>query len=62
MTKKLIYIIIFIIIFIPKVFADTQNGFIEYNGYQYAFQPGDEIKFEQYANHSKAIIFRKTNK
>jgi len=45
MIKKTIYILILILISAHVVFAETENAFLEYNGYKYEFQPGDEVKF-----------------
>ena len=45
MIKKLIYILILFILCINSVFAQTQNAYLNYNGYQYAFKPTDKAKF-----------------
>lgn len=45
MIKKLIYILITFIIFITPVLADTQSGYLEYSGFPYRFNKGDDIKF-----------------
>lgn len=50
MIKKIIYILILFIICGNYTFAQTQNAYLEYNGYQYAFKPGDEVKFLKNAN------------
>lgn len=50
MFKKLIYILIIIVICCNSCLAQTQEGYIEYNGYQYKFKPGDEAKFLKNAN------------
>lgn len=50
MIKKIIYILILIIISANFTLAETENAYLEYNGYRYEFQPGDEIKFLDNAN------------
>lgn len=53
MIKKLIYILILFIFFVNatgKASADTQNAYLEYNGYPYVFKQGDETKFMKKAN------------
>lgn len=63
MIKKLIYILILFIICANiqgnSVFAQTQNAYLEYNGYKYSFKPGDEIKFLKNANTSM-LLFEKS--
>ena len=43
-----------------SVFAQTQNAYLEYNGYRYKFKTGDEIKFFNNANKSM-LIFEKSS-
>jgi len=50
MIKKLIYIIIILLISVAPTLAETENAYVQYSGYDYAFQPGDELKFEANAN------------
>lgn len=50
MNKKIIYILIIIINFIPFAYANTQKGYLEYNGIQYVFKSEDEKVFLQKAD------------
>lgn len=50
MIKKIIYILILIIISANIVCAETENAYLQYSGYQYEFNPGDEIKFAKNAD------------
>lgn len=51
MIKKIIYILLLIIIFSANsVLAQMQEAYIQYNGYQYKFNPGDDAKFIKNAN------------
>ncbi|MFA7658191.1 MAG: hypothetical protein WCY19_02025 [Candidatus Gastranaerophilaceae bacterium] len=59
MIKKLIYILILFITFSHPASAQTQNAYLEYSGYQYAFKPGDEAKFLKNAN-SNILLFEKS--
>lgn len=56
MMKKIIYILILIIIFAHSVTAETQYATVEYGGYDYAFKPGDEINFLNYANKNMRLF------
>lgn len=51
MIKKLIYIsIFFIILCCNTAWAETQRGYVQYNGCSYAFKSGDDILFLKQAN------------
>lgn len=50
MMKKLIYILILIIFCTNIAYAETQNAYLLYDGFPYAFKPGDEAKFLKQAN------------
>ncbi|MDD3435655.1 MAG: hypothetical protein PHC64_00730 [Candidatus Gastranaerophilales bacterium] len=45
MTKNIVYILIAFMICANAVFAQTQNAYVQYNGYEYEFKKGDELKF-----------------
>lgn len=55
MLKKIIYILILIVISANFVWAETENAYLEYNGYQYEFRPGDDAKFIKNANKNLAL-------
>lgn len=55
MIKKLIYISICILICANFVFAQTQDAYIKYNGYEYEFKPGDELKFLKNADRNTLL-------
>ncbi len=54
MIKKVIQILILIVISANFVLAETQNAYLEYEGIQYKFSPGDEVKF--YNNASRSML------
>lgn len=54
MMKKVIQILILIVISANFALAETQNAYLEYEGIQYKFSPGDEVKF--YNNASRSML------
>lgn len=58
MIKKLIYILILFIISMTAIQAETQDAYVEYNGIQYKFNQGDEVKFKQNAD-KNMLLFEK---
>lgn len=58
MLKKLILILILILtqVSINAVFAQTQTGGVEYDGYYYTFEPGSAKKFLSNANRNYALF------
>lgn len=61
MIKKLIYILIFFIISTATVQAETQDAYVEYNGIQYKFKQGDELKFKQNADNNMLAFEKAKN-
>lgn len=55
MIKKLTYILIFIMFCVNFAFAETKDAYLRYNGYQYEFKPGDEVKFLKNANNNISL-------
>lgn len=56
MIKKLIYILILFIISGNFAFADTQNAYLEYEGQQYYFKPGDDAIFLKKADENMKLF------
>lgn len=60
MIKKLISITIYILILlitpVASAFGETQNAYLQYNGYQYKFKKGDDIKFSQNADKNMRLF------
>lgn len=42
-------------------FAETKDAYLRYNGYQYEFKPGDEVKFLKNATNN-ILLFEKSQK
>lgn len=55
MIKRLIYILVLIIILSTPAIAQTQNGYLQYNGYQYSFKPGEKSLFIQKADNNMIL-------
>lgn len=60
MLKRIIYILILIIISVHIAVAETENAYLEYEGIQYKFSPGDEVKF--YNNASRSLLIAEKTK
>lgn len=62
LTYMVIYILIFSLMFISPVLAKTQKAGVKYNGYEYAFKPGEEKIFLQNADKNMQLFEKaKTN-
>lgn len=61
MIKNLIYILILFISFANASIAQTQDGYLDYNVYEYIFQPQDNIKFLSNANKNMQMYEKTTD-